>query len=168
MVVLERLTTELMTKEGNLSSSENSLSHTRWNCKYHVVFIPKYRRKVISGKLREDIGKILRRLCEMKDVEILEAHACVDHIHMLLKIPPKVSVSGFIGFLKGKSTLMIFDRHANLKYKQGNRNFWAKGYYVSTVGLNEKTVQEYIRNQENEDQLRDNMTKQEYVDPFKG
>jgi putative transposase len=104
----------------------------------------------------------------MKEVEILEAHACIDHIHMLVKIPPKLAVSAFVGYLKGKSTLMIFDRHANLKYKQGNRQFWAKGYYVSTVGLNEKVITQYIKNQESEDKLRDQMTKREYVDPFKG
>ena len=151
-----------------MEPSENSLAHTRWNCKYHIVFIPKYRRKIIYGKLRIDIGAILRKLCEMKDVEIIEAHACVDHIHMLVKIPPKLSVSAFVGYLKGKSTLMIFDRHANLKYKQGNRNFWSKGYYVSTVGLNQKTIESYIRNQETEDKLRDEMTKRKYIDPFKG
>ena len=151
-----------------LVPSENSFSHTRWNCKYHLVFIPKYRRKVIYGKPREDIGQILIRLCEIKDVEIVESHACIDHIHMLVQIPPKISVSHFMGYLKGKSTLMIFDRHANLKYKQGNRNFWAKGYYVSTVGLNQKTIENYIKNQEAEDKLRDNMTTREYVDPFKG
>ncbi|GIO26325.1 IS200/IS605 family transposase [Ornithinibacillus bavariensis] len=148
-------------------SSDNSLSHTRWNCKYHIVFIPKYRRKVVYGKLRKDIGAILRRLCEMKDVEIIEAHAMPDHIHMLVKIPPKMSVSYFMGYLKGKSSLMIHDRHANLKYSHGNRTFWAKGYYVSTVGLNEKTIAKYIREQESEDRLRDNMSKREYVDPFK-
>lgn len=151
-----------------MTSSDNSLAHTRWNCKYHIVFIPKYRRKIIYGQLRSDIGAILRRLCEMKEVEILEAHACIDHIHMLVKIPPKLAVFAFVGYLKGKSTLMIFDRHANLKYKQGNRQFWAKGYYVSTVGLNEKVITQYIKNQESEDKLRDQMTKREYVDPFKG
>ncbi len=144
--------------------SDNSLSHTRWNCKYHIVFIPKYRRKIVYGK---DIGAILRRLCEMKDVEIIEAHAMIDHIHMLVKIPPKMSVSYFMGYLKGKSSLMIHDRHANLKYNHGNRTFWAKGYYVSTVGLNQKTIEKYIREQEAEDRLRDQMTKREYVDPFK-
>ena len=148
-------------------SSDNSLSHTRWNCKYHIVFIPKYRRKIIYGELRRDIGKIIRRLCEMKDVELIEGHAMPDHIHILVKIPPKLSVSYFVGFLKGKSALMIYDRHANLKYKHGNRTFWAKGYYVSTVGLNEKVVRKYIQEQESEDRLRDSMTKREYVDPFK-
>ncbi len=157
----------LLTRGVLLMSSDNSLSHTRWNCKYHIVFIPKYRRKVVYGKLRKDIGAILRKLCEMKDVEILEAHAMPDHIHMLVKIPPKMSVSYFMGYLKGKSSLMIHDRHANLKYNHGNRTFWAKGYYVSTVGLNEKTIAKYIREQEAEDRLRDNMSKREYVDPFK-
>ena len=154
-----------MAKKAN---DDSSLSHTRWNCKYHIVFIPKYRRKAIYGKLRADIGKILRQLCEYKGVEILEAHAMSDHIHMLVTIPPKLAVSNFMGYLKGKSTLMIFERHANLKYKYGNRNFWAKGYYVSTVGLNKETVAEYIRNQEQEDMMHDKMTSKEYQDPFKG
>jgi putative transposase len=140
-------------------SSDNSLSHTSSNCKYHIVFIPKYRRKVNYGKLRRDIGAILRRLCEMKDVEIIEAHAMPDHIHMLVRNPPKMSVSYFMGYLKGKS-LMIHDRHANLKYNHGNRTFSAKGYYVSTVGLTQKTVAKYIREQEAEDRLRDHMTRE--------
>lgn len=148
-------------------NDDSSLSHTRWNCKYHIVFIPKYRRKEIYGKLKSDIGKILRTLCEYKEVEIIEAHAMKDHIHMLLSIPPKFAVSSFMGYLKGKSSLMIFERHANLKYKYGNRNFWAKGYFVSTVGLKDEVVREYIRNQELEDMKEDNLTKQEYVDPFK-
>ena len=154
-----------MAKKAN---DDSSLSHTRWNCKYHIVFIPKYRRKAIYGKLRADIGQILRQLCEYKCVEILEAHAMSDHIHMLVTIPPKLAVSNFMGYLKGKSTLMIFERHANLKYKYGNRNFWAKGYYVSTVGLNKETVAEYIRNQEQEDMMKDKLTSKEYKDPFKG
>ena len=145
-----------------------SLSHTRWNCKYHIVFIPKYRRKEIYGKIRTDIGQIIRQLCAYKDVEIIEAHAMPDHIHMLVRIPPKIAVSNFMGYLKGKSSLMIFERHANLKYKYGNRNFWAKGFYVSTVGLDTKKVQEYIRDQEKEDMIQDNMTSKEYKDPFKG
>ena len=145
-------------------NDDSSLSHTRWNCKYHIVFIPKYRRKAIYGKLRADIGGILRQLCAYKDVEMIEAHAMRDHIHMLVKI----AVSSFMGYLKGKSSLMIFEKHANLKYKYGNRNFWAKGYYVSTVGLNTKVVEEYIRNQEKEDMIQDNLSKKEYVDPFKG
>ena len=149
-------------------TDENSLSHTRWNCKYHIVFIPKYRRKAIYGKIRQDIGQILRQLCTYKGVEIIEAHACIDHVHMLVSISPKLSVSSFMGYLKGKSSLMIFDRHANLKYKNGNRHFWARGYYVSTVGLNKATIQKYIREQENEDKMSDNMTVKEYEDPFKG
>ena len=145
-----------------------SLSHTRWNCKYHIVFIPKYRRKEIYGKIRIDIGQIIRQLCAYKDVEIIEAHAMPDHIHMLVRIPPKIAVSNFMGYLKGKSSLMIFERHANLKYKYGNRNFWAKGFYVSTVGLDTKKVQEYIRDQEKEDMIQDNLSSKEYKDPFKG
>ena len=145
-----------------------SLSHTRWNCKYHIVFIPKYRRKEIYGKIRTDIGQIIRQLCAYKDVEIIEAHAMPDHIHMLVRIPPKIAVSNFMGYLKGKSSLMIFERHATLKYKYGNRNFWAKGFYVSTVGLDTKKVQEYIQNQEKEDMIQDNMASKEYKDPFKG
>ena len=145
-----------------------SLSHTRWNCKYHIVFIPKYRRKEIYGKLRSDIGQIIRQLCSYKGVEIIEAHAMSDHIHMLVRIPPKIAVSNFMGYLKGKSSLMIFERHANLKYKYGNRNFWAKGFFVSTVGLDTKKVQEYIRDQEKEDLMQDNLSNKEYKDPFKG
>ena len=145
-----------------------SLSHTRWNCKYHIVFIPKYRRKAIYGKLRSDIGQIIRQLCSYKGVEIIEAHAMPDHIHMLVRIPPKIAVSNFMGYLKGKSSLMIFERHANLKYKYGNRNFWAKGFFVSTVGLDTKKVQEYIRDQEKEDMMQDNLSNKEYKDPFKG
>ena len=145
-----------------------SLSHTRWNCKYHIVFIPKYRRKEIYGKLRSDIGQIIRQLCSYKGVEIIEAHAMSDHIHMLVRIPPKIAVSNFMGYLKGKSSLMIFERHANLKYKYGNRNFWAKGFFVSTVGLDTKKVQEYIRDQEKEDMMKDNLSNKEYKDPFKG
>lgn len=122
-------------------NDDSSLSHTRWNFKYHIFFVPKYRRKVIYGKLRVEIGAILRQLCAYKDVEIIEAHAMPDHIHMLVKIPPKISVSNFMGYLKGKSSLMIFERFANLKYKFGNKVFWTKGYYVSTVGLDTKKVQ---------------------------
>ena len=122
------------------NDDESSLSHTKWNCQYHIVFIPKYRRKAIYSKLRSDIGKYIRRLCEYKGVEIVEANACPDHIHMLVKIPPKISISSFMGYLKGKSSLMIFEEHANLKYNYGNRHFWAQGYYVSTVGLNKNTI----------------------------
>lgn len=149
-------------------NDDSSLSHTRWNCKYHIVFIPKYRRKAIYGKLRSDIGSILRQLCEYKDVEIIEPHAMPDHIHMLVKIPPKLSVSAFRGYLKGKSSLMIFEKHSNLKYKYGNRNFWAKGYFVSTVGLNTEVVKEYIKNQEKEDMIQDKLSSKEYKDPFNG
>lgn len=146
----------------------DSLSHTRWNCKYHIVFAPKYRRQIIYGKIKNDIGKILRTLCERKGVEIIEAEACSDHIHMLVSIPPKISVSSFMGYLKGKSTVMLFEKHANLKYKFGNRNFWATGYYVSTMGLNEATIRKYIQDQEKEDIMKDKLTKKEYKNPFKG
>lgn len=134
---------------------ESSLSHTTWECKYHLIFAPKYRRKVIYGKIKKDIGIILRSLCERKGVELLEAEACPDHIHMLVSIPPKLSVSSFMGYLKGKSTLMIFEKYANLKYKFSNRVFWCRGYYVSTVGRNKKVIQEYIRNQLKEDMETD-------------
>ncbi|TCP13307.1 putative transposase [Bisgaardia hudsonensis] len=129
----------------NKSNDDSSLSHTRWNCKYHIVFIPKFRRKAIYEKLRMDIRSILRQLYNYKNVEIIEAHAMKNHIHMILKISPKIVVSSFMGYLKGKSLLMIFERHTNLKYKYGNRNFWSKGYYVSTVGLNTKVVEKYIK-----------------------
>ena len=125
----------------------NSLDHTTWRCQHHVVFAPKYRRLEIYGAIKADIGKILRQLCQQKGVEIIEAEACPDHIHMLLSIPPKYSVSQITGFLKGKSSLMIFGRHANLKYKYGNRHLWARGYYVDTAGRNKKQIQEYIKNQ---------------------
>ena len=146
----------------------NSLSHSKWNCKYHIVFAPKNRRQVIYGKIKADIGKILRQLCEMKGVEIIEAEACPDHIHMLVSIPPHLSVAAFMGYLKGKSSLMIFDRHANLKYKYGNRHFWCRGYYVDTVGKNEKKIAEYVRNQLQEDLASDQLSIREYIDPFTG
>ena len=146
----------------------NSLAHTKWNCKYHIVFAPKYRRQVIYGKIKADIGQILRKLCQHKGIEIIEANACPDHIHMLVSIPPKYSVSQIMGYLKGKSSLMIFDRHANLKYKYGNRQFWCKGYYVDTVGRNKKAIAEYIRNQLQEDIASDQITLKEYIDPFTG
>ena len=133
----------------------DSLSHTRWNCKYHIVFAPKYRRKIIYGKIKKDIGNILRILCERKGVEIIEAEVCLDHIHMLIRIPLKYSVSQIMGYLKGKRALMIFDRHANLKYKYGNRNFWANGYYVDTVGKNKKIIEEYIKKQMQDDIAND-------------
>ena len=145
-----------------------SLSHTKYMCKYHIVFIPKFRRKVIYNKLRKDIQEIIKQLCQWKGVEILEGHMMPDHVHLLLEIPPKMSVSYFMGYLKGKSSLMIFEKHSNLKYKFGNRNFLATGYYVSTVGLNEATIRKYIREQENEDKMEDKLTKKEYENPFKG
>lgn len=147
---------------------DNSLSHTRWNCKYHIVFIPKYRRKAIYGTLRKDIGIILRQLCEYKGVEIIEGSMCIDHVHMCVKIPPKIAVSSFMGYLKGKSSLQIFERHANLKYKYGNRTFWAKGFFVSTVGLDAEKVKRYIREQEDADLMLDKASTKEYSDPFKG
>ena len=147
---------------------EQSLAHTRWECKYHVVFAPKYRRQVIYGKLRRDISQILIELCRRKEVEIIEAEACVDHIHMLITIPPKYSVSQIMGYLQGKSSLIIFDRHANLKYKYGNRHFWCRGYYVSTVGKNEKKIRQYIVDQLKEDHLQDQISLKEYIDPFTG
>ena len=146
----------------------SSLEHTRWRCQYHVVFAPKYRRLAIYGELKQDIGYILRKLCERRGIEIIEAEACPDHIHMLISIPPKMSVSYVMGYLKGKSSLMIFDRHANLKYKYGNRHFWARGYYVDTVGRNKKAIQEYIQNQLKEDELADQLSIKEYFDPFTG
>ena len=146
----------------------DSLSHTRWNCKYHIVFAPKYRRQVIYGKIKKDIGKMLRKLCEYKQVEILEAEACRDHIHMLVSIPPKYSVSQIMGYLKGKSSLMIFEKYANMKYKYGNRHFWCRGYYVDTVGRNRKAIEQYIRNQLQEDISTDQMSMKEYIDPFTG
>ena len=143
-------------------------AHSTYRCEYHIVFAPKYRRKVIYGKLKKDIGEILRKLCNEKKVEIIEAEACVDHIHMLVSIPPYISVSQFVGFLKSKSALMIFDRHANLKYKYGNRSFWCRGYYVDTVGKNEKAIREYIQNQLEEDFASDQLSLKEYIDPFTG
>ncbi|MDD7403215.1 MAG: IS200/IS605 family transposase [bacterium] len=147
---------------------KNTLSHTRWECKYHIVFAPKYRRQVIYGKIREDICEILSTLCKRKGVEIIEAEWCPDHIHMFVRIPPSISISSFMGYLKGKSSLMIFERHANLKYKFGNRHFWCRGYYVDSVGKNAKKIEEYIRNQLQEDMMYDQMSLKEYVDPFTG
>lgn len=145
----------------------NSLSHSKWNCKYHIVFAPKYRRKVLYGKIKADIGKILRTLCERKGVEIIEAEACPDHIHMLVSIPPSLSVAQFVGYLKGKNALMIFDKYANLKYRYGNRHFWCRGYYVDTVGR-KKAIEAYIRNQLQEDIADDQLSLKEYIDPFTG
>ena len=145
-----------------------STAHSKYRCQYHIVFAPKYRRKEIYGQLRRDIGEILRRLSEQKGVEIIEAEACPDHIHMLVSIPPYLSIAQFMGYLKGKSRLMIFDRHANLKYKYGSRNFWCRGYYVDTVGRNKKVMAEYIRAQLEEDYTLDQMSIKEYTDPFTG
>ena len=156
-----------ITKE-DVQMDTNSLAHTKWECKYHLVFAPKYRRRIIYGELRQEIGQILRDLCNRKGVEIIEAEACPDHIHMLVRIPPKYSVSEIMGYLKGKSSLIIFDRHANLKYKYGNRHFWCRGYYVDTVGKNEKKIQEYIQKQLQEDMLADQISINEYYDPFTG
>lgn len=152
----------------NIGAKAQSLAHTRWRCKYHIVFTPKYRRKIIFAQLRESIRDILKNLCKYKGVEILEGHLMPDHVHMLVSIPPKISVSSFMGYLKGKSSLMIFDKHATLKYKFGNRKFWVEGYYVSTVGLNEATIRKYIQQQEQHDIMQDKLTTREYQDPFKG
>lgn len=146
----------------------NSLAHTKWECKYHLVFAPKYRRQIIYGKIKADVAQILSTLCKRKGIEIIEAECCKDHVHMLVRIPPKYSVSEIMGYLKGKSSLMIFERHANLKYKYGNRHFWCRGYYVDTVGKNTKRIQEYIANQLKEDYEADQMTLNEYIDPFTG
>ncbi len=146
----------------------SSLSHSKWRCQYHIVFAPKFRRKVIYNQIRVDIGKILRKLCDIKGVEIIEAELCPDHVHMLVSIPPSISVSSFVGYLKGKSALMIFDRHANLKYKYGNRHFWCRGYYVDTVGRNKKAIENYIRNQLQEDIANDQISMKEFIDPFTG
>lgn len=151
-----------------MNNDNNSLAHTKWNCKYHIVFAPKYRRQEIYGKIRLEIGKILRLLCQRKDIEIIEAECCKDHIHMLVRIPPKYSVSQIVGYLKGKSSLMIFDKFANLKYKYGNRHFWCRGYYVDTVGKNTKKIKEYIRTQLQEDIVSDQISMKEYIDPFTG
>ena len=152
----------------NMRNEIKSTAHSKYRCQYHIVFAPKYRRKVIYKELRADIGQIIRKLCEEKKVEIIEAQACPDHIHMLVSIPPYLSVAQFVGFLKSKSALMIFDRHANLKYKYGRRNFWARGYFVDTVGRNEKAIKEYIKNQLEEDYMADQISLKEYTDPFTG
>jgi putative transposase len=155
-------------KGDSMAHKASSLAHTKWLCKYHVVFTPKYRRKIIYNQYRESLKEIIRLLCRYKGVEILEGHMMSDHVHLLLSIPPKISVSSFMGYLKGKSALMMFDKHANLKYKFGNRHFWAEGYYVSTVGLNEETIKKYIQEQENHDIAMDKLSVKEYEDPFKG
>ena len=136
----------------------HSLSHTKWNCKYHIVFAPKYRRKVFYGEKRAEIGKILRELCNWKKVNIINAEVCPDHVHMLVEIPPKYSVSSFMGFLKGKSSIMIYEKWGNMKYKYRNREFWCRGYYVDTVGKNTKAIDAYISNQLKEDRLNGQLT----------
>lgn len=156
-----------ITKEVS-SVDKNSLSHTKWECKYHLVFAPKYRRQVIYGQIKADVAEILSMLCKRKGIEIVEAECCKDHVHMLVRIPPKYSVSEIMGYLKGKSSLMIFEKHANLKYKYGNRHFWCRGYYVDTVGKNAKKIQEYIQNQLKQDLEYDQLTLNEYIDPFTG
>lgn len=145
----------------------NSLAHTKWNCKYHIVFAPKYRRKVFYGQKRLEIGAILRSLCEWKEVDIIEAEVCPDHVHMLVSIPPKLSVSGFMGYLKGKSSILIYQKYANMKFKYRNREFWCRGYYVDTVGKNKQAIAEYISNQLKEDKEMEQMTVFEITDPFK-
>ena len=156
-------------RKGEMYGKPNKQSGAyQWMCKYHIVFTPKYRRKVIYNQLRADIRDIIRTLCKYKGVEIIEGHMMPDHVHLLLSIPPKMSVSSFMGYLKGKSALLIFDRHANLKYKYGNRHFWAEGYYVSTVGLNEATIKTYIEDQDKHDIALDKLSVKEYEDPFKG
>ena len=162
------LPTESKKRRSFVVSDMKSLAHSKWNCKYHIVFAPKYRRQEIYGKVKREIGKILRQLCEQKGIEIIEAEACPDHIHMLVSIPPKYSVAQIMGYLKGKSSLMIFDKFANMKYKYGNRHFWCRGYYVDTVGRNKKQIEEYIRNQLQEDIANDQITMKEYFDPFTG
>ena len=151
-----------------MAKKENALAHTKWMCKYHIVFTPKYRRKMIYNQYREDVREIIKQLCSYKGVEILGGNVLSDHLHILVSIPPKMSVSSFMGYLKGKSALMMFDRHANLKYKFGNRHFWSEGYYVSTVGLNEAVIKKYIQDQEKYDIAMDKLSVKEYEDPFKG
>ncbi|MDD6785355.1 MAG: IS200/IS605 family transposase [Eggerthellales bacterium] len=150
-----------------MANQANSLSHTKWMCKYHIVSAPKYRRKAIYNQYRDSPSEIFRQLCGCKGVEIIEGHLMPDHVHMPVSIPPKLAVSSFMGYLKGKSALMMFDRHANLKYKFGNRHFWSEGYYVSTVGLNEATIRKYIKEQEAHDIALDKLSVKEYEDPFK-
>ena len=159
-----------MQKKGDffMATKTQSLAHTKWLCKYHIVFTPKYRRKVIYNQYRNSLREILRRLCEYKGVKIIEGELMADHVHMLVLIPPKIAVSSFMGYLKGKSALMMLDKYANLKYKFGNRHFWSEEYYVSTVGLNEATVRKYIREQELQDQIKDKLSVKEYEDTYKG
>lgn len=171
VIISEGLATASLKITGGFYQMKNEIKHTThstYRCEYHIVFAPKYRRKEIYGQLKKDIGEIIRKLCNEKKVEIIEAEACPDHIHMLVSVPPYLSIAQFVGFLKGKSTLMIFDRHANLKYKYGSRNFWCRGYYVDTVGRNERVIQEYIKRQLEEDHMHDQISMSEYIDPFTG
>ena len=149
-----------------MANKAYSLAHTKWLCKYHIVFTPKYRRKAIYGQYRDDLVEIIKTLCKYKGVEIIEGHMMIDHVHLLVSIPPRLSVSSFMGYLKGKSALMMFERHAKLKYKYGNRHFWSEGYYVSTVGFNEETIRKYIQDQEKNDIAMDRLSVKEYEDPF--
>lgn len=162
-------TTEKLSKEDFMSYTDDlhSLSHTKWNCKYHIVFAPKYRRKAFYDARRVEVGQILRKLCEWKGVNIIEAEVCPDHEHMLVEIPPKMSVSGFMGYLKGKSSQLIYERWANARFKYRNREFWCRGYYVDTVGKNTKKIKEYIQNQLKEDQMAEQV-QLEFEDPFTG
>ena len=153
-------------RKGVFMAKEQNLAHTKWLCRYHIVFTPKYRRKVIYGQYREEIGKIIRQLCKYKGIEIIEGHMMIDHVHMLVMIPPKYAISSVMGYIKGKSSLMIFDKFSQLKYRYGNRRFWSVGYYVSTVGLNEVTIRKYIREEDREDIMLDKRTCKEYTDPF--
>ena len=146
----------------------SSLSHTRYKCQYHIVFIPKYRKRIMYGRLKADVREIIKKLCDYRNIEIVEGAVCADHVHLCLSIPPSEKVSDVVGYIKGKSALMMFDRHANLKYKYGNRHFWAEGYYVSTVGLNEAAIKKYIQEQEKHDIALDKLSVKEYEDPFRG
>lgn len=169
--VSDGLATASQTKIKEVLLVKNELkqtAHSSYRCEYHIVFAPKYRRKIIYKELKADIGEIFRKLCKELKVEIIEAEACPDHIHMLVSIPPYMSVAQFVGTLKSKSALMIFDRHANLKYKYGSRSFWCRGYYVDTVGKNARMIEEYIRNQLEEDFAQDQISMKEFIDPFTG
>ena len=151
-----------------MANINHSLSHTKWLCKYHVVFTPKYRRKIIYNQYRESLKEIIKTLCRYKGVETLEGHMMPDHVHLLLSIPPSISISSFMGYLKGKSSLMIYEKYPELKYKYRNREFWCRGYYVDTVGRNKKQIQKYIKNQPTEDQIAEQVEPKEFVDPFTG
>lgn len=154
-------------KRGNdMAQQANSLSHMKWMCKRHIVFAPKHGRKIIYNQYRESVGEILRRLCSYKGVEIIEGHLMPDHMHMPVSIPPKMSVSSFMGYLKGKSSPMMSGKHGNLKYEFGNRKFWCEGYCVSTVGLDEATIAKRIREQEAHDMALDKLSVEGYEDPF--